>query len=288
MADFHLDAAVTELYAAPRDEFVARRKELAARAKAADAGEAATTIGKLGKPTAAAWLANQLARSNAAAVSALVELGDELRDATARLDGTRLRELSRRRGAAVTSLVREADGIMGAPPSAAVTRELEAILTAAVAEPATAALLVAGRLTSAKVSDDELDWPTGIARPRPVGITTSDEAESVPPARRGEHSSPAAAHARRELDVARAAVKQAEAQRTTQTEQATTAHAAAQEAAALVAALAQQLHEVEQEHDHFRQQASAADRAAKQADRAASRAWLRVQEAEQALAQLDS
>lgn len=280
---FDLEQAIDDLYASPREDFVTRRTALGKQARAAGDTAAAATMKQLTKPTAAAWLANQLARTRRDEVQALVALGDELRDATARLDGERLRVLSQQRTAAVAALAREAAAVSGSAPSATVARELEELLTTAITDPATGTLLLAGRLTSAPGGDDDLAWPTGVARPRPVPV---DLATHPTPASRAERpDSRAAAAAQAELDSAREAVKHAEAERADREREAAAAHAQAQQAGERVAALARELHQAEQQQHTAREHAAAADRAAKQADRAASRAWQRVQAAEQAAAE---
>ena len=67
----------------------------------------------LSKPTAAAWLANQLAREHLDELESLALLGEEMREATAALDGARLRELTPKRHEQVDSLVKQAVALAG-------------------------------------------------------------------------------------------------------------------------------------------------------------------------------
>ncbi len=55
-----------------------------------------------------AWLANQLVRSHRAELEPLLELGGALRDATEKLDGDQLRELSRQQQKVMYALVQQA------------------------------------------------------------------------------------------------------------------------------------------------------------------------------------
>lgn len=145
-----VDDVADDLYALPADEFVAARNDRAKAARAAGARELAVAIGKLAKPNAAAWLANQLARSHADDVRALVDLGASMRDATASLDRDELRRLSTQQRQLMASLVRQARQdaeTAGTRPNEATIRGLEDILHAALAEPDAAEALTAGRLT---------------------------------------------------------------------------------------------------------------------------------------------
>ena len=139
-----------DLYALPADEFVAARNDRVKAARAAGARELAAAIGKLAKPNAAAWLANQLTRSRADDVQTFVELGASMRDATAALDRDELRRLSTQQRQLMASLVRQARQVAEAAdirPNDATIRGLEDILHAALAEPDAAEALIAGRLT---------------------------------------------------------------------------------------------------------------------------------------------
>lgn len=146
------DEAADQLYGAAPEDFVARRNELAKQAKSDGDSGAAARIKELRKPTAAAWLANQLSREHADEIGELLLLGDELRAASATLNGDRLRELSPRRQAAVQSLVRQARTLAkdaGRQVSADVAQKLSETLDAALVDPSAAAAVRLGRLTSA-------------------------------------------------------------------------------------------------------------------------------------------
>jgi hypothetical protein len=110
------DAVIDELYALPREEFTAARDARAKAARAAGDRDLATAIGKLRKPTSAAWVANLLAREHPGEVHDLIELGAALRGAHATLDGATLQELSWQRHQVVHGLVQQARAL-GARPA---------------------------------------------------------------------------------------------------------------------------------------------------------------------------
>jgi hypothetical protein len=110
--------------------------------------EAADHLKQARKPTAAAWAANQLARSERMNVRALLTAGDQLREGQAELmrggkpDDLRRAEESERR--AIAALL---DAARGAVDGEATLRKLESTLRAAAVEPKARDLLERGRLT---------------------------------------------------------------------------------------------------------------------------------------------
>jgi hypothetical protein len=159
-----LSEAAETLYGLPRADFTPARDEQVRAARAAGDRELATAIGKLRRPTVAAWLANQLAREQPDAIADLADLGDALRTAHHELDGAALRELSQRRHALVNELlgsIRELGRDAGQPVNEPAVRELEEMFTAALAAPEAARAAASGRLASTKdVADpDALNWP---------------------------------------------------------------------------------------------------------------------------------
>jgi hypothetical protein len=147
-----LIGAADELYSLPPEDFTAARN---ARAKAAQADgerDLAGAIRTLPKPSAAAWLANQLVRRDPSALEPLLALGAELRAATAELDGAAMRTLSRQQPKLVAALVRRAAELgqsSGKPVSQGVARDLEDTLRAAIADADAADQLMSGRLANA-------------------------------------------------------------------------------------------------------------------------------------------
>jgi len=142
--------AVTSLYSSDPGEFTERRKALVARAREGGDKALAKTIAGLRKPTRAAWVVNMLVRADRFAVSRMTALGDDLRDAERAMDGTRIRELSRRRRELMASLLQQAFSAAGLEsPPAALRDEVTSTLTAALADPQVAEQLRAGTLVRA-------------------------------------------------------------------------------------------------------------------------------------------
>lgn len=148
-----LAAAATRLYALVPGDFIAERGRAAKAAKADGDGDLAAALGALRRPTVAAWAVNLLARSPGA-LDAVVALGTDLRSAQARLDTRAMRELGSRRSqviarttATATALVTEADPSAGV--SGAVREQIEATLTAAIADPGAQDAVTSGTLVTA-------------------------------------------------------------------------------------------------------------------------------------------
>jgi hypothetical protein len=144
---------ITELYAAPPDGFVAARDAAVAAAKEAGDAAKAKEIGKLRKPTVAAWVVNLLAIKRPDLVDDLVELSAAMRSAQRDLKGAQLRELSAQRRAAVNGLLKEAVKLAGqADPrnrSKLPVGEVENTLTAAMSDADVAEQVRSGRLVKA-------------------------------------------------------------------------------------------------------------------------------------------
>lgn len=188
-----LDDVADELYAGPPAEFVARRAAAVKAARADKDRELADAIGELRKPTVSAWLVNLLVRDDPAMAGQIVVLGEGLRDAERSLDGPALRELSSQRRQLVRSLVARARRLAqptGQKIGDAVVQELDATLTAALADPAVAREVVSGRLTAAREyagfgSADTAEGATPPAPPTPPKAPKAPKAPS-PPAARGQ------------------------------------------------------------------------------------------------------
>src|SRR5438093_12899853 len=76
---------VDELYMLPPREFIAARDRLATKLAAAKERDRAREVRALRRPTVAAWVVNQLAHRNAAALRRLIDAGQALRRAQARV-----------------------------------------------------------------------------------------------------------------------------------------------------------------------------------------------------------
>ncbi|QJW35519.1 hypothetical protein [Cellulosimicrobium protaetiae] len=145
-------ALVDGLFALPLEQFVVARTAAAKEIKASGDAVGAERVARLAKPTVAAWVVNQVARERPDDVAALVSLGDELRDATADRDRTRIRTLDRLRRERVERIVgeiRDAGEVAGRAVSATALDRLAETLTAAVMDPDAGALVRAGRLSQA-------------------------------------------------------------------------------------------------------------------------------------------
>jgi hypothetical protein len=151
-APAELDLIADQLYGLRPDQFTSARDTRAFEARAAGKGTLAAAVKELRRPTISAWLANRLVRDRPDECDRLLSLGASMRDASKRLAGDQLRELSRQRHqvvAALTVAARDTASGAGIPFSPAVSSELEATLTAALSDGEAAAALRAGRLTTA-------------------------------------------------------------------------------------------------------------------------------------------
>jgi len=142
---------IDDLYALTPEEFVPQRSELAKAAKAAGDKSAAAVIIGLRRPTVGAWLVNTLVRHHGEQVEALFDLAASLRAAQDELDGDQLRQLTTQRGQLVAAMARQARGLaheLGRTVSSGVVEEVEQTLRAALADPAAADEVRAGRLVT--------------------------------------------------------------------------------------------------------------------------------------------
>lgn len=146
-----LGSVADELYGLDPGDFVSARSECAAEARRAGDRELTAAIGRLRKPTVAAWMVNLLARERADELAALLDLGDALRAAQRRLSGSDMRALSAQRRKVVTALERAAADLAderGRHATESALREVSQTLNAALADPDVAAEVRAGRLAS--------------------------------------------------------------------------------------------------------------------------------------------
>jgi hypothetical protein len=146
------EEAADAVYAAPAADFIATRNELAKQLKAEGDALGSTRLKALRKPTVAAWIANLLARRFPDDLDDLLALGDEFREATADLDGDRLRELTPRRHKLLDKLAKQAARLAndeGQKVSADVAQKLRETLDAALVDPAAGDAVREGRLSSA-------------------------------------------------------------------------------------------------------------------------------------------
>ncbi len=146
------EEAADTLYAASAADFIATRNELAKQLKADGDQLGSTRLKAMRKPTVAAWITNLVARKLPDELDDLLALGDEFREATADLDGARLRELTPRRHRLLDKLAKDAArlaGEEGQKVSADVAQKLRETLDAALVDPAAGDAVREGRLSSA-------------------------------------------------------------------------------------------------------------------------------------------
>lgn len=264
-----------ELYGLDPNEFVAARDERIARARKAGDRDSAAAIGKLRRPTVAAWLVNLLARDRADELAALLDLGAALRTAQRRLSGSDLRRLSGQRRQAVGALEREAGRLAvahGRRVSEAALREVGQTLNAALADPDIEERVRAGRLeTSLEYSGfgDVGTAPLSVVRDRAKDTGAESEAEDEQARAAAKEKERARAaeleHAVAEAEAARAAADEARA----------AAERAEQELPrhdARVRELREQLAHAEQQREFARSAATAAAQDRTAAERALSAA----------------
>ncbi|MFL6239926.1 MAG: hypothetical protein ACJ735_10610 [Actinomycetes bacterium] len=216
MAQSDLDPVAAELYRLAPEEFTAARDARAAELKAAGRVALATQVRGLRKPTQGAWVVNLLARERPDELAQLLDLGTSLRVAQAALQGDELRRLSAQRAQVVAALAREATGLArsaGRSLGAAVQREVEQTLEAALADPDAAEAVRAGRLSSA-LSYAGFGTPAeeGAVPKRATARRAGAEPSPRPKQRANDLSryQEAAAKAAQEVEQSQAAVRAAE------------------------------------------------------------------------------
>ena len=140
-----------ELYALAPSEFTAARDAKAAEARKTGDRQLAAAIKQLKRPSAAAWLANSLARHRSHRIDELLLLGERLRDAQRQFAGDELRDLSRQGRRLVGELVDEGERLAlsaGSRPNASALRQLQETLEAALADLGSARALRSGHLAA--------------------------------------------------------------------------------------------------------------------------------------------
>ena len=169
-----VDDVAVALYALPPAEFAAARAEQVRRARADKDRDLAEAIGRLRKPTVAAWAVNLLVRRHPYEVGGLLTLGSQLLEAQAALAGQELRELDRQRHQVMAAVVRLARGFAadaGQPLSDTVALQVENTLRAAMSDGDAARAVLTGLLTTDLTS-------TGL---EPVDVTGAVAVPEAPP-----------------------------------------------------------------------------------------------------------
>lgn len=254
------DEIIRELYAAPPDRFTAAREKAASAARDPALAKA---IKALRKPTVAAWTVNLLALKRPELIESLIELAASLRSAQRELRGDQLRKLAAERRKVIASLVAQAQSLatQEQPGMKVAVAEVEATLTAAMADEQIAEQVRSGRLvrTTAAAGDfavDPLATPSKVekrARPRTVPASLKKELASAEKAEE---------NAREELSAA---------------------EDASQAAAAELERIEEELEEMRQRRSEAEQELSHRRQAHRFAQRALAAASRRVMEAQAAI-----
>ena len=266
--------ATDELYGVDPADFVAARNQLVRRLKAAGDRALADEVGKLRRPTPAAWAVNQLVRRDRRAVDELVRRGEELRTAQDRaLAGAHadeLREAARARRDAVAAAAEAATGFLaergvGPDPHRS---QIAATLEAASLDPEAAAAVSGGRLSTA------LEPPSGFG-----DLEAAVAAGGAAPARAPREASESPDSEARAAAEARRLVRGLVAQARTLRDRATRRSHELEEAEAEVAGLERRLAGARRRRDEAAQDAEEAEQAAAEAEAAAAQAAARLEEA---------
>jgi len=208
------DEVVETLYGLPPAEFTPARAAAVRRERAAGRRELAEAVGRLRKPSTAAWVVNMLVRHRREEVDQLLDLGGQLRAAQAALAGDELRELGRQRHQVISATGRQARALareLGHPVSEAIAEEVEQTFSAALADPRAAEAVRGGSLTAGLTyaGMGEVDLGTVPARPHLTSAPAPPAAPSkAAPATADRRAREAARRAREQRE---AAVKEAEA-----------------------------------------------------------------------------
>jgi hypothetical protein len=234
-----LEDELDRLYGLPLDEFTAARNELAKRLRREGDADGAERVRGLGKPRAAAWAVNQLARRRRERVQSLLRAADELRASQERAlaggGGEELRSATQRERELVAALRRDARELLaesGRSPTDATLERVATTLSGAALDPATRPLLEAGRL-SEEVAVSGFDAfagmapPTGVlSRPREKPSRQDEAAER----RRAAEAAKRAAQLRKQATQLEKQAERAERAAARAVEEAQRARAAADEA----------------------------------------------------------
>lgn len=148
-----LDDALDALYDTSPEEFVAERKRLAKELKSDGHAADADELGKVRKPTVAAWALNRVARDHRRDIDLLLDSGHRLRAAQAGVLRGEAREAfeqaQRTERETIARLVGEAERLLAerGGASASVREQIAASLHAAAVSEQGRELLAAGRFT---------------------------------------------------------------------------------------------------------------------------------------------
>jgi hypothetical protein len=213
-----------ELYGLDLDAFTAERNRRAKELRAIDR-ELGDAVAALPKPSASAWLVDQLVRAEPDAVAAALGLGAPLRAAQASFDRDALRDLGRERREALSRLAAAAARVSadrGRPLSSSIGDEVEQTMLAGIADEAAGAAVRSGRLVRAllTVGGEAVDLDGAVAAPgeelaqRAGPVRTARKPKAPATARRPDPTAAARSEledARREAEEARQGLAAADA-----------------------------------------------------------------------------
>jgi hypothetical protein len=175
------DDVIRELYSVAPDQFLDKRSELVEAARGAGDNATAVAIGKLRKPTVAAWIVNAKVHDDPSIVDELVDLGARMRAAQEALNATTLRELTAQRRKLIDKVTADAYRLAERKdPPAALRDEVNGTFDAAIADADVAGRL--GRLQRPEQSYGFGFVPTGAPQLTVVrgGKETKAPAEKAP------------------------------------------------------------------------------------------------------------
>ncbi|GAA0542439.1 hypothetical protein GCM10010172_24850 [Paractinoplanes ferrugineus] len=299
------DELIQRLYQEPPDGFVAARTAAINEAKEAGDRDTAKRLAALKKPTVAAWVVNLLALRRPELIDDLVDLSAALREAQRGLKGDELRELTAQRRQVVSALVDAARRLAleaSGPAAKLPLGEVEATLTAALAEPDVAAQVRTGRLvraasyagfgevprprlrlvtdSSAEVDDEDEEIEEADAGAEVVEFPQPSAKEKAAAERRRREAEQKQRELRRELSAAQAAEKRAD-------EQLEKSEAAERDAEHLVEDLDAELAELERRRTEAQADVARRKQARRTAERETAAARRRVGDVQAALEDLE-
>jgi hypothetical protein len=200
-----LEDEISRLYSLPLEDFTRERNEAARAARKAGRGDEAEKIGRLTKPSIAAWAVNQLARDQRREIDLLLDSGKRLLDAQrSSLEGQGRAEFDQARESldkAVAGLVAAAKVLLEDRAADATLGQIHETLRVAAVTPEGREQLARGTLTK-PLKGTGWEIVEGLAAGLPPG--------KAPPAARATQPKRAT---KAELQAARAAVREAKKRR---------------------------------------------------------------------------
>ena len=260
-----------DLYGLPLERFVPERTALARSLRDNDQRDEAAKIGKLPKPSIAAWAVNQLVRTQHRAVADLFDAGDTLQKAQAdllsgRSDGDALRRAAERERAALDALMERARGLLSSEghelSQATLDRVADTLHAAAVEEDVRAQVrkgCLEKELRHSGLGGAGAALGTAATAPRKRGAgarsrSTTESRRPRQPADTGRQRARRLEAARKAESEARRSVRRAERELKQAQERRDRAAAALTEAEDELETALRQAEEAEREHQRVRQE----------------------------------